>query len=93
MIAVDALTPMGVKIRHRMRSSSQHRPGEIRREPGQWHAETPTMPRVPCNDGEDEVFGEVGEGVAPLALAVTDCTEKTMMSPKVSSNQVEMSRQ
>ena len=54
--------------------------------------ETPTMPKVPTT-AKTRYLAKSVKALPPLAATVTDCTEKTMMSPKVSSTRVEMSRQ
>ena len=54
--------------------------------------ETPTMPRVPTT-AKMRYLAKSVKALPPLAATVTDCTEKTMMSPKVSSTRVDTSRQ
>ncbi len=54
--------------------------------------ETPTMPSVPTA-AKMRYLAKSVKALPPLAATVTDCTEKTMMSPKVSSTRVDTSRQ
>ena len=86
------MTPMGVKTRHCMAIVSPSIAQAIRRNQDSGIRETPTMPRVPTT-AKTRYLAKSVKALPPLAATVTDCTEKTMMSPKVSSTRVEMSRQ
>ena len=64
----------------------------IRGNQGSGMRETPTMPSVPTA-AKMRYLAKSVKALPPLAATVTDCTEKTMMSPKVSSTRVDTSRQ
>ena len=86
------MTPMGVNTRHCMAIVSTRRTQAIRGNQDSGMRETPTMPRVPTA-AKMMYLAKSVKALPPLAATVTDCTEKTMMSPKVSSTRVETSRQ
>ena len=82
---------MGLKTRHCIAIVSPRTTQETRGNQDKGMRETPTMPRVPTT-AKMRYLAKSVKALPPLAATVTDCTEKTMMSPKVSSTRVDTRR-